>query len=45
MRGNSEVSATCLSHMFNKLKKNIRKMKREVADNDKHGVCAGAGAQ
>lgn len=31
--------------MFNKLKENISKMKREVADNDKHGVCAGAGAQ
>lgn len=31
--------------MFNKLKENISKMKREVTDNDKHGVCAGAGAQ
>lgn len=31
--------------MFSKLKENISKMKREVADSDKHGVCAGAGAQ
>lgn len=42
-RKTSEINATCLSHMFNK--ENISKMKREVADNDKHSICAGAGAQ